>query len=147
MNDLREIYPGFVEPFRGYGPDDCQPLLNSIGEIVIQVDDDSGWSRILFRSSPISPGGISIFGLLVFYRNNANRWLRSCETYDDIKNLRRALMSEIAWETAPKMWAAIKYRDKDLNIDWNNMSPENLKFVKQSLDYLWGELKEKWFGH
>jgi len=49
MKSAKEMYPELEEPF--YGPGSYGPLLESLGTIVVQVDDSdySGDSRVLYR--------------------------------------------------------------------------------------------------
>lgn len=89
----RELYPDMGnEPF--YGPCDYQPIIDSFGDVLIQVDDDDyqGDTRVLF-----SAGGR--YGFLNFGWGSCSGCdgLQSCRTYSDIDALIESLRDDIKW--------------------------------------------------
>jgi hypothetical protein len=92
MMTVRQAYPDWVE---GYGPWDYRPLLKSLGEVVIQVDDDDyqGDSRVLIRR----PEG---WGVLVFGWGSCSGCdaLQACYTWLHLEQLQQKLLAETHWE-------------------------------------------------
>ncbi len=88
----REMYPDYEEPF--YGPGSYQPILDSFGKIVVQVDDDDyqGDSRVVYKDG-------DSYGMLVFGWGSCSGCdaLQACTTFSDIDELIDQLKNDIKW--------------------------------------------------
>lgn len=74
---------------------DYEPLLKTLGEIVVQVDDDEyqGDSYLVLRDG-------ERFGYLIFGWGSCSGcdWLQDCNSYEDVAELHADLVSKIHWE-------------------------------------------------
>jgi len=98
VKTARELYPD-VE-FECY---DCvdvyQPILNELGEIVVQIDEDAyqGSTLVLYK-------GGNTFGYLCFGWGSCSVCdaLRACKSYEDIQALMDRLYDDIRWFDSTK---------------------------------------------
>lgn len=108
---VKQLYPDMeAEPF--YGPGDYQPLIDSFGEVLLQVDDKDyqGDTRVILKRG-------DEYGLLIFGWGSCSGCdaLQACDTYQDIENLRARLESVIKWMTAKDLLAYIETHDWHLD--------------------------------
>jgi hypothetical protein len=127
MQDVRTLYPELkAEPF--HGPCEYGPLLGSLGEIAIQVDDNNyqGDSRVLYRGSD-GRWGVLLFGWGSCSGCDA---LQCCDTYEDLEKLRQGLVESVQWGTAAETAAYL--RGKDWRASYMSRD-ENARFVREAL--------------
>ena len=108
MKTARELYPNHSQWYdEQYDTEPCfetisdyQPILDSFGEILVQVDDHDyqGDSRVLY-SFPSGSIGILIFGWGSCSGCDA---LQNCTSYDEVDELIRDLYSSIRLYTTPE---------------------------------------------
>lgn len=133
MKTARELYPDYIEPF--YGPGDYGPLLGSIGEIVLQVDDDDyqGDSRILYKDG-------DKIGYLQFGWGSCSGCdaLQGCTHFSEIETLRTELIAAIKWFDTKKD-AAKWIGEHDWGGDYSYHHAEQHDFIEKAKSYLTGE--------
>lgn len=127
---VREAYPDLNEINNqfDYGPGDYDPLLNTIGQILLKVDDNDyqGDSRVLFID------GLKI-GFLMFGWGSCSGCdsLLSCSNFNDIVELRDKLINQIIWFDNKD--AARDYiKNKDWELDFSGHQEETKEFIKQA---------------
>jgi hypothetical protein len=110
MKKAIELYPdSFQYSFDSTG--DYQPIINSFGDILVQVDDDNyqGDSLILLEKD-------GKYGLLQFGWGSCSGCdaLQSCESHEDVDELIESLHNRIVWHDNIKdMIKVIRTRDWD----------------------------------
>ena len=113
-----------------------QPLLDSFGNIIIQVDDDgySGDSRVLYRDG-------DRFGYLQFGWGSCPGCdlLQGCSSYDEIDELIEELKYRIMWfSSASECLEFFKTHDWKGDYSWGNKKQQ--EFVNMVINYLEREL-------
>lgn len=93
MASAKTLYPDMdKEPF--YGPSNYQPIIESFGEVVMQVDDDGyqGDSRVVLTKD-------GKYGLLIFGWGSCSGCdsLQACDTYAEIDSLIGGLRDDVKW--------------------------------------------------
>lgn len=128
MKDIREVYPlsdydvenGETFPWVS----DYVPMLESMGAVLLQVDDDDyqGDSRVLYRDG-------ERVGLLIFGWGSCSGCdaLQACSTYGEVDALRGELLNGIKWFASPA--DALQYFNTH---DWEG-------------DYSWSDDKSREF--
>lgn len=129
MKTAKQLYPDWEE---GYGPCDYQPIINNIGNVVVQVDDAGyqGDTRVLYNNS----GNI---GFLRFGWGSCSGCdaLQACDTFDDVQTLVNELTESVRWfGSFIEALAFFKEHDWAGDYDWHK--EETASFVKQVIDYL-----------
>lgn len=137
MSNSKYIYPDCGEEDDLFSaPSDYQPLLSSLGNIVIKVDDQGyqGDSRILFEERRAN--GESRFGFLTFGWGSCSGCdaLQGCRSYKDIDDLRDKLASDIKWLLHSEMLTFFKTHD--WQGDFNGDSDEQKRFVRTVIAFL-----------
>jgi len=134
MKTAKEIYPELWEQQKEtsfWGFEDYQPLLESLGEILIQVDDNGyqGDSRVLYKK------GRKV-GWLQFGWGSCSGCdaLQGCTTFEEADNLIKELHNSIKWFT-PKQ-ALRFFTEHDWFGDYSGRSYEQKEFIEEVLDYL-----------
>ena len=139
MQDIKEVY---AEAVRGdddyfWGVADYNPLLKSLGEIILQVDDKDyeGDSRILFQKG-------SEIGLLIFGWGSCSGCdaLQACDSYEEVETLRAGLVQEIKWLDQKAMLEYMEGKDWGLDYAWQ--ADETKRFIWQAITMLKGELNQ-----
>ena len=73
---------------------DYQPMVDAMGEVIIQVDDNDyqGDTRVLLRKG-------SQYGVLIFGWGSCSGCdaLQSCDTWEDVQELGESLENSIRW--------------------------------------------------
>lgn len=91
MNIVNTIYPNYTEGEELY---DYQPILNSLGEILLQIDDDdySGDSRILIKKD-------NRYGILIFGWGSCSGCdaLQACDNTTELEELIFKIESDVKW--------------------------------------------------
>jgi hypothetical protein len=108
MKTADEMYPNLGEE-GFYGPGDYGPVLESIGAIAIQVDDDNyqGDSRVLYR------GKGDCWGVLLFGWGSCSGCdsLQACSHRKEIEELRDDLATRVRWGTREEILAYLMSKD------------------------------------
>jgi hypothetical protein len=130
MRTAIELYPDYAQKEHRsfYGPGDYQPILNSFGEIVVQVDDNDyqGDSRVLYRNG-------SKFGWLQFGWGSCSGCdaLQACSSMGDIQNLIDELNSQIKWfDSASACLDFFNSHDWEGDYSWHRK--EQRKFIEEA---------------
>ena len=134
MKTALELYPNqYKEGDDVYhvGPYDYQPIIDSYGEILIQVDDEDyeGDTRVLLY-------GELGYGVLIFGWGSCSGCdsLQACKSYEEIDELIKDFYHDIKWfrslETC-QTWA--RNRDWDLQYSWR--SDRTKEFVEKLINY------------
>lgn len=108
---------------------DYTPMLESLGEIVVRVDDRDyqGDSRILLRDG-------HRYGVLLFGWGSCSGCdaLQACSTLADLIELRDRLADDVVWHDSAKA-CAYYIRTKDWGLDRCWHEEESRAFVEQAL--------------
>lgn len=124
MKTIQEVYPGKFTGTSDYGP-----MLESIGTVVVQVDDPGyqGDSRVLFRDG--ERWGVLLFGWGSCSGCDA---LQGCSSFDDVEKLRDELVTSVRWGTREETIALL--RTKDWSVEPTAYRAEEARrFVEQAL--------------
>jgi hypothetical protein len=95
MKPIKEIYT-HCEDTEGYfiAEGDYLPLLESMGQILVKVDDHdySGDSRVLYKDG-------DKYGILIFGWGSCSGCdaLQGCDSFEEIEQLRTKLFNDIRW--------------------------------------------------
>ena len=132
-----KIYPEYAEREEPFcGPWDYQPILNGIGKVVVQVDDDDYQddSRVLF-TAPLEVFGS--IGFLVFGWGSCSGCdaLQRCETMEELQELIDDLERSVKW--FPNKAAALEwFEGKDWEVEWYWHYEEFKEFLTKAKEYL-----------
>jgi len=134
MTTAKELY-NYEDEIYFWGPNNYQPMLDSFGTIVIQVDDNNyqGDSRVLYQSG-------SMFGWLQFGWGSCSGCdaLQACENIEEVQELMNELQNSIKW-FFDKEEAIEFFETHDWKGDysyWNN--GEQKVFIDKVLKFLKG---------
>lgn len=128
-----DLYPGQYREGADYnfGPYDYQPILESFGEILIQVDDNDyqGDSRVLLHSD-------LGYGVLIFGWGSCSGCdsLQSCSSYDEIDNLIKDMFNDTKWFKSLEecqTWA----KNRDWELQYSFHCDETKDFVDKLINY------------
>jgi hypothetical protein len=110
VKDVRELYPDEArrEAERGsfYGPGDYEPLIESLGNVVLMKEDDDyqGDSHVLYK------GHRGTWGYLNFGWGSCSGCdaLQACMSMAEIEELRDSLLNNIRWGKADEIVAYLR---------------------------------------
>jgi hypothetical protein len=132
-NDMKaiELYPSCNEYGYFSSPYEYQPIVDSFGTVLIQVDDNDyqGDSRVIYEKD-------GKYGYLNFGWGSCSGCdaLQACDSYDDIESLISELENDIKWfDSLDDLKAYFTSKDWELDYSWH--SDETKEFVKQVLEY------------
>ena len=134
MHPIEELYPDASYPY------DYRPMLESIGEILLQVDDHDyqGDSRVLYHN-PASlsdlhsiVGSSDEYGILIFGWGSCSGCdsLQSCTSHAEIEELRTSLMQGIQHFSREECIQYLQHHDWEG--DFHN-GDETREFVEKAL--------------
>lgn len=138
MKTARELYGAKMTGDTWYeGPFDYSPIVQSLGYVVVKVDDKDyqGDTRALLERN-------GKFGLLVFGWGSCSGCdaLQGCGSYEEVDELIQKLNASITWfDTLQECVAYISHSDR-LGSHYAH-SAEWLEFVKQCSDVVNGEVQ------
>jgi len=127
----KEIYPeAFEESY--CAPYEYQPMLDSFGKILIQVDDDNytGDSRVLYE------GENGTVGYLLFGWGSCSGCdsLQSCNSFEEVDVLIESLKNQIKWLPVAEMLEFFKTHDWEG--DYTYHRTEQAKFNEEVIKLL-----------
>ena len=132
MSTSKLLYPDYgVDSDSFYGPCDYQPIINSFGKVLIQVDDKDyqGDTRVILES-----GGK--IGWLNFGWGSCSGCdaLQACNNHADIDALILDLKNSIKWfDTIDELKQYFSTKDWSLDYSWHEI--EQKQFIEQVLNY------------
>lgn len=135
MINAKELYPEYwkEEQENGdfYGPYDYQPIIDSLGNVLVQVDDADyqGDTRVLYESN-------GKYGYLVFGWGSCSGCdaLQACDNMQDIQNLIEDLQNSIKWfDTLSDL--KTHFGNKDWELDWSYHVDETKDFIEKVMNY------------
>lgn len=140
MKPIADVYPDYAKEERDlgtfYGPSEYGPLLESLGNVVLRIDDDDyqGDSRVLFSDG-------QRYGHLQFGWGSCSGCdaLQACETMAEIDDLRASLARSVIWfDTATAALDWFNSHDWEGDYSWHNA--EQRKYIEQARDLLYKAL-------
>lgn len=133
MIKAEELYPRHAAETEDYfyGPCDYQPIINALGNILIQVDDNDyqGDSRVLLKN-----GGQ--YGLLIFGWGSCSGCdaLQSCTNMSQVQDVIDSMVNNVRWflslDDLKKYVAA-----KDWELEYSYHCDETKAFITKVLEY------------
>lgn len=136
MRDVREIYTGSLEPPKYSYVYSYQPIINAIGNPVVQIDqnDYQGDTWVLLQKD-------DMYGYLCFGWGSCGGCdaLQACENWEDLQKLANSMESSVIWFT--NIWGANEWFSlHDWEGDYGWSLPEFREFIEKSRSYLYGKL-------
>jgi hypothetical protein len=135
MRSAKEIYPSYWEEEQKngsfYGPGNYQPIIDELGNVLVQVDDNDyqGDSRILYEKD-------GKYGFLIFGWGSCSGCdsLQACGNIWEIQDLMENLETSIKWyDTIDELKQYFKDKDWDLEYSWH--AEETKEFVDKVINY------------
>jgi hypothetical protein len=135
MKNAKELYPEYwieeQEKDYFFGPSNYEPIINEIGNVLIQVDDEDyqGDSRILYEKD-------GKYGFLIFGWGSCSGCdaLQSCNSIKEIQDLIDDLLNDVKWfDSLEDLKTYFKQKDWKLDYSWHY--DETKHFVKKVLKY------------
>lgn len=121
----KELYPNKEEFY------DYQPIINSFGNILIQIDDVdySGDSRILYQKD-------GKYGYLIFGWGSCSGCdaLQACDNYDDVDELIESLKNNIKWYSSLQELQEY-FKTKDWGLEYSCNQGETKEFIDKVLKF------------
>lgn len=135
MKTAKELYPEYLEMEQKdgyfYGPCDYQPILKSIGTILIQVDegDYQGDSMVLYKKG-------SKYGYLIFGWGSCSGCdaLQACENMEEIQSLIDQLHNDVKWFDSLNDLKAY-FINKDWELEYLYHSDGGKEFIEKVINY------------
>ena len=134
MKTAIELYPEYAKKEQEdgyfYGPCDYQPIIDSIGNVILQVDDEDyqGDSRIIYKDG-------NRYGFLIFGWGSCSGCdaLQGCDSMDEVQNLINDLVNDVRWfESLEDLQAYFKTKDFSLEFYYNSDATE--EFIQKTLN-------------
>lgn len=129
MQTVKELYPDWEE---GYGPSSYQPIIDAIGEVVVQVDDDDyqGDSRLLYRRG-------EEFGFLIFGWGSCSGCdaLQAADTAQEVQALADGMEASVEWLSGYAMRDKLTTWEATQGQHWWREN-EGKEFVRRCLEVL-----------
>ena len=135
MRTAKELYPSYweEEEMNGnfYGPNNYQPIIDELGNVLVQVDDNDylGDSRVLYEKD-------GKYGYLIFGWGSCSGCdsLQGCENTDDIQSLMDDLEANVRWfDSLDEVKQYFKDKDWCLEFCWH--AEETKEFVDNVINY------------
>jgi hypothetical protein len=126
----KKLYPQQNEEFFYYEYD-YQPIINSLGKVVVQVDEDDyqGDSWVLYKKD-------NMYGYLCFGWGSCSGCdaLQSCESYEEIAELIEQLKNSVQWFDCAGMNNFLNTHNFELDYCWHK---DQLKeFIANAKKYM-----------
>lgn len=137
---FEELYPfEYQQSQKGsyfWTPGSYQPILDSFGKIVLQVNDDDyqGDSRVLYKRN-------GKYGLLIFGWGSCSGCdaLQACDSPEEVMSLANELRDQIRWLPKDEMLNYFKTHDWKGDFSWSQ--DETKDFVEKAIGLL-GEVNQ-----
>ena len=131
METALELYPDYAKSEKEYGsfygPGSYQPILDSFGKILVQVDDNDyqGDSRVLYKNG-------NKYGWLQFGWGSCSGCdsLQACSTIKEIQELIDDLYRSIKWFNTKKQLLDF-FKNHDWEGDYSGRSNEQKDFINK----------------
>ena len=135
MINARTLFPQEDPEF--FYVSDYQPILDSFGKIILQIDDADwqGDSRVLYKRG-------EHIGYLQFGWGSCSGCdaLQACATYDKVDAVIQHLSGAISWfSSAANALTFFTCHDWEGDYSWH--AEEQKEFIRKSIELLKGELK------
>jgi len=133
--NAEQLYPDcFREDMAFDGPGSYQPIIDSMGEVVIQQDDNDyqGDTRVIYKDG-------NQIGWLQFGWGSCSGCdaLQACNSYEEVNDLINGLTNQIRWFDSQA--EALKFfLEHDWEGDYSWHAEEQKKFVSDCVAYLKG---------
>lgn len=139
MMEAAQLYPEYAEEEKRdgsfYGPSDYNPIIYSLGKVLIKVDDHDyqGDTRVLLKSSW---AGKDTYGYLIFGWGSCSGCdaLQACTSILQIQELLSNLREKVLWFDSLEALQE-HFSEKDWEGDYSWHSEETKKFVEQVLNF------------
>lgn len=130
--NAKEIYPEYTED-SFYGPGDYQPLINAIGKVAVQVEDQDyqGDTRVLYH---LDDGQV---GLLIIGWGSCSGCdaLQATSSPTELQELCDDIERSVTWFPNPLL--ALEYlKSKDWSLDYSWHADEMKEFLTKAKEYL-----------
>lgn len=128
MKTAKELYPQEDHWFSVYS---YQPILNEIGNIIIQVDDKDyqGDTRVVFEKD-------GKYGFLIFGWGSCSGCdaLQACNNHESVQELMDGMVNDVEWfDSFDLLKKRFAERDWELQYSWHHEGTRD--FIKQVLLY------------
>ena len=135
MKKAEEIYPEYLkeEQENGsfYGPCDYQPIIDEIGKVLIQVDDNDyqGDSRVLYEKD-------GKYGFLIFGWGSCSGCdaLQACSSIKEVQDLIDVLLNKVKWFDSLEELKKY-FSEKDWELEYSYNADETKEFIARVLQY------------
>lgn len=115
IKDFGKWYGDNYEDDNFYGPASYQEILDDIGDILVQVDDEDyqGDSRVLYQKG-------NLYGILIFGWGSCSGCdaLQGCGSKEEVVELANSL-TDIDWKTFEEMKKYIETHDWEGDYSWH----------------------------
>jgi len=134
MKTAHELYPSYVEDEKNgyfYGPGDYQPIIENLGTVLIQVDDQyyQGDTRVIYLKD-------NKYGYLNFGWGSCSGCdvLQGCGNMADIQELMDGMNESIKWFDS---LADLKeyFKSKDWELEYSCNDEGQKEFIEQVMQY------------
>jgi hypothetical protein len=128
----RSLYPEYAsEDGSFYGPSNYQPIIDSFGKVLIQVDDSDyqGDTRVILEKD-------GKFGWLNFGWGSCSGCdsLQACNSYSDIERLINDLRGSIKWYDSYEDLRKY-FQEKDWELEYSWHAAEQKQFIQRVIEY------------
>lgn len=132
---VRKLYPDCFEGGLTYGPGDYDPLVNSIGDVRIKIDDSDyqGDSRVLLYNPERAAFGILIFG---WGSCSGCDSLQACQSFEEVEELRQQMFNSVKWGDPEELIHYIKTHDWEGDYSYHDAKPELFEFLEAAENHL-----------
>lgn len=130
MKTAKELYPN-ANTYSWFSVGDYQPMINEIGNVLIQVDDCEyqGDTRVLYEKD-------GKYGYLIFGWGSCSGCdaLLDCGNYGEVQKLFNGLKKDVKWfDTLMELQEHFKSRDWEGDYCWH--CNETKEFIDKVLNY------------
>ena len=124
-----QLYPEYKG---GYGPGSYQPIIDDLGSILLQVDDEDyqGDSRVLIQKD-------EKYGILIFGWGSCSGCdaLQACESVSELDELIEQIQSSVKWfDNSAECLHYFQNHDWQGDYSWHR--EETKKFINEAVDKL-----------
>lgn len=138
MTDAKTLYPDYTDEKGRFlcGPSNYQPMIDSFGDILVQVDDTDyqGDTSVLYRRG-------DVYGILIFGWGSCSGCdaLQGCNTVADIDDVISSTRDMIKWGTCDEILRHVSDEEARCG-EWSWHAKETQEFYKRVKEILSGEV-------